>query len=181
MRALFGTVVLGASLVGCRSPKKEAPEASAARAKAVLVPFQTELKGALESAIASGGPEPAVEACSSLAPALATKASTGGAMVGRTSTKLRNPKNVAPAWVHPAMAELAAAKKEGDYRVVPLAEGKVGYVETILVKPKCLLCHGAEVAPGVAAKLAAKYPSDAARGYSEGEFRGVSWVELPPP
>jgi hypothetical protein len=79
------------------------------------------------------------------------------------------------------MAELAAAKKEGDYRVVPLPGGKVGYAETILVKPKCLLCHGDKVSPGVAAKLADKYPNDAARGYSEGEFRGVSWVELPPP
>ena len=181
MRALVVTVLLGASLLGCHTPKKEAPEASAARAKAVLAPFQTELKGALEAAIASGGPEPAVEACSSIAPALAAKASSGGATVGRTSPKLRNPKNAAPPWVVPAMTELAAAKKEGDYRVVPLADGKVGYAETILVKPKCLLCHGADVAPGVASKLAAKYPSDAARGYSEGDFRGVSWVELPPP
>jgi hypothetical protein len=181
VRALVGAAILGAALLGCTKPRSEPPEASAARAKAVLVPFQTELKAALENAIAAGGAEPAIEACSSVAPALAAKASTGGMTVGRASAKLRNPKNAAPSWVGPAMAELAAAKKEGDYRVVPLPGGKVGYAETILVKPKCLLCHGDKVSPGVAAKLADKYPNDAARGYSEGEFRGVSWVELPPP
>jgi hypothetical protein len=44
----------------------------------------------------------------------------------------------------------------------------------------CLQCHGANIAPPVAAKLAELYPEDQATGFAAGDFRGLFWVELDP-
>jgi hypothetical protein len=43
----------------------------------------------------------------------------------------------------------------------------------------CLACHGKEIAPKVAARLAELYPEDAATGYSAGEIRGAFTLSRP--
>ena len=52
--------------------------------------------------------------------------------------------------------------------------------EPVMMKPMCLACHGAEVAPEVQAAIAERYPDDRATGYRAGELRGVIWAELRP-
>lgn len=153
------------------------------RARAVLAPFKTSLKGALTEALKQG-PENAIEVCSLSAPALAAAASHDGVKVGRTALKLRNPANTPPAWAVKPLAELAAEQppKDGSHRVVPLPgePGRTGYVETILVGEPCLACHGETLSPAVKSLISKKYPDDRATGFKVGELRGAFWVELPP-
>ena len=48
-----------------------------------------------------------------------------------------------------------------------------------MVQPLCLNCHGVELAPDVAGRIAELYPEDRATGFEAGELRGVFWVEFP--
>ncbi|MCA9519257.1 MAG: DUF3365 domain-containing protein [Myxococcales bacterium] len=153
-------------------------EAAVARAQAALGPFKKSLKGALMKGLGEG-PGPAIEACRDEAPKLAAAASVGGVVVGRSSEKLRNPANAPRAWVAPLLGELAKAPRApGLHRAVALEGGGWGYVEPIYVDGMCLGCHGGSVGEEVGAKLASLYPEDRARGYAEGDFRGVFWVEV---
>jgi hypothetical protein len=99
--------------------------------------------------------------------------------VGRASQRLRNPANAAPAWVEPLLEAYARDPAQREARTVALENGRSGYVEPIIVQPLCLTCHGTELAPAVAERIAALYPNDRAVGYAVGDLRGVFWVEFP--
>lgn len=153
---------------------------AAARAQAALAPFKKSLKQSLLEELGKSTVS-AVEVCATRAPELAREASVDGVRVGRSSEKLRNPRNSPPAWLIPVMEELTRAPAETTAtRVVDLGGGKRGYAESIRIEAPCLLCHGATIAPDVAAKISEHYPEDRARGYELGDFRGVFWVELDP-
>jgi hypothetical protein len=62
--------------------------------------------------------------------------------------------------------------------IVQLEDGGVGYVEPIYVKRICLACHGSALSPSVASRIDEHYPQDEARGFKEGDFRGLFWVEF---
>ncbi|MDY0022433.1 c-type heme family protein, partial [Arenimonas caeni] len=49
----------------------------------------------------------------------------------------------------------------------------------IRVEAACLMCHGDNIAPPIAERLAALYPEDGATGFLEGDLRGLVWVEVP--
>lgn len=149
-------------------------------AKQALAPFKKSLMEALLGALKTS-PEAAIEVCSTRAPQLAKEASTAHVTVGRSALKLRNVKNAPPAWLAPVMAELAKAPRGTQTsRTVPLPGGGTGYAEPIWTGAACLTCHGKNVAPSVDAKLKQLYPADAARGFEEGELRGVFWAEVKP-
>lgn len=149
------------------------------RAKALLQPFKEQMQGALKEGLAKG-PDEAIDSCSVKAPQIAADHSKDGVKVGRASSKLRNPANNAPTWVHPLLSELEKKNAPaGEGRVLQLPSGNVGYVEPIRVAPLCLTCHGENVAKPISDKLAQKYPQDKATGYKDGDFRGVFWVEMP--
>ncbi len=148
------------------------------QAQAALSPFKKSLKETLLKALQKS-PEDAIEVCATRAPQLAKEASTDTVSVGRSAMKLRNKKNAAKPWVEKAMAELAQEKSGTEaHRIVTFPDGTVGYAEAIWVTPPCLVCHGKEVAPTLDAKLKKAYPSDAARGFELGDFRGVFWAEV---
>ena len=150
------------------------------QAKSALNPFKKVLKETLLEALKTS-PEAAIDVCSKRAPELAQAASTGGVTVGRSASRLRNPANAPKPWLQQAMAELAKEKSGTDaQRVVTLPDGTVGYAEAIWTGAPCLVCHGKTLAPGLEAKLKAAYPNDAARGFAEGDFRGVFWAEVKP-
>lgn len=154
---------------------------TAARAQAAIAPFKKSLKEALMAELARS-PVSAIDVCAEKAPALAKEASKDGVRVGRSSTKLRNQSNAPQAWLVPVMEELSKAPSgSAASRVVDLGGGKRGYAEAIWLDAPCLLCHGAAIAPEVEAKIAERYPQDAARGFQAGDFRGVFWAELDPP
>jgi len=169
---------------GCRTTSTSAAsgnEESVRAAQAALAPFGASLKGALQKGIAES-PEAAIDACATQAPALATAHASPGVTMGRSAVKLRNKANAARPWVVPVMERLAKAPSGTDaHELVALGGGRQGYAEAIWTAPMCLTCHGDAISPSLAAKLDARYPHDAARGFRAGEFRGVFWVELDAP
>ncbi len=182
MRSLNVGLAIAAfgALAGC-GPKGPSDAETAARAHAAIAPFKKSLKEALMAELAKS-PASAIDVCAEKAPALAKAASKEGVRVGRASTKLRNPANAPPGWLGPVMEELARAPSgTAASRVVDLGEGKRGYAEAIWLDAPCLLCHGPAIAPDVEAKIAERYPDDAARGFQVGDFRGVFWAEIDAP
>ena len=55
------------------------------------------------------------------------------------------------------------------------------YMKAIGTQPVCPLCHGAGIAPEVAARLDALYPEDRARGFEVGDIRGAFSITQPAP
>lgn len=154
------------------------PERVAERARASINPFKAKLKGELEAAMAQS-PEAAVEVCSKRARELAREHSKDGVTVGRTAVRLRNHDNAPKPWQSDVMARLSKAPSGTPaFEVVSLESGRRGYAEAIWVGPQCLVCHGESVAPTIAEKLDAHYPSDQARGFKAGDFRGIFYAEL---
>ncbi len=144
----------------------------------LLEPFKRDLQQALLDGLASG-PEEAVAACRIAAPEIARSLSSAGVRVGRASQRLRNRANAAPPWVEPVLEAYARDSALREARTVALEDGRSGYVEPIIVQPLCLACHGTDLAPAVAERIAALYPNDRAIGYAVGDLRGVFWVEFP--
>ena len=124
------------------------------------------------------GPANAIEVCSEDAPAIAASLSVDGVRMGRSSHKLRNPDNAPAEWLGPVIDAYASGERELAPVVVTLEEGRTGYAEPIRVQPLCLACHGTTLAPDVADRIKTLYPDDAATGFSDGDFRGVFWVEF---
>ena len=149
----------------------------AERGAELLAPFKANLKQALIEGMQEG-PASAIDVCRDKAPQIATWLSVDGVVLGRSSHKLRNPDNVAPEWLAPLLEEWAAAEARPEPALVELPGGRQGYVEPIYLQPLCLTCHGSEIAPDIAERIAALYPADAATGFSAGDFRGVFWVEF---
>ena len=180
-------VVVGGALLaaGCGSPESPpVPDEEIARAQAVLMPMKKQLMRALEDALEDGGPVQALQVCRVQAPAIQRAVTGEGMELGRTSHRVRNPANAPRAWVKPFLAEyvsesLAGAGGAGP-RAIRLPSGRIGYVEPIRVQAMCLACHGAKIAPPVAAQLKELYPDDEATGFAEGDFRGLFWVEIAP-
>ncbi|MDY6943534.1 MAG: DUF3365 domain-containing protein [Pseudomonadota bacterium] len=150
------------------------------RGESTLAPFKKRLMGALIKGL-EDGPEAAVEVCQLVAPEIAAELSTAGVELGRTSHKLRNPRNAPQAWVQPLLDDYVATPGKTEPEVVRLDSGAVGYVEPIFVQPMCLACHGRALSPGVAARIDGHYPQDQARGFEVGDFRGLFWVEFTEP
>ncbi len=168
---LAGIVILAA----CSKAEPEAQADPAERGTALLVPFKTKLKNELVTSMQAGVDE-AIAACNTAAPGIAASLSVDGVVMGRSSHKLRNPANVAPDWVARWFDSYLAG-----YSLpisVELEDGRYGYIEPIMTQPMCLTCHGEDLQPEVAEKLAQLYPEDRATGFAAGDFRGVFWVEF---
>lgn len=165
---------------------ESAPE-SVAKGKQAVGALKRQLVATLTAALKSGAPA-AIEACSSLAPGIAQSLGGRGVTVGRATRKPRNPANAASGWRADALAQFeamvaAGRPLDGATWTSRLPDGTTAYAEPLIIQPLCLACHGSQLAPGVQAVLAARYPADQATGYALGELRGVAWAELarPPP
>lgn len=158
-------------------PFAQADDDAAARGAALLGPFKAKLKSALMEGMREG-PAGAIEVCSQDAPAIAASLSVDGVRMGRSSHKLRNPDNAPPGWLMPVIDAYASGEGELAPVVAQLEDGRRGYAEPIRVQPLCLACHGTTLEPDVADRVTALYPDDEATGFSEGDFRGVFWVEF---
>ncbi len=174
---------------GCKppAPKAWSPEAAPAQlqpqvqqATAAIGALQASLLQRLTSALQSSGPVGALEVCAAEAQTLTQQqGQQAGVEVGRTSHKLRNPKNAPRAWAAAYVQEHAGARL-GDVkpRVFDLGD-RVGMLKPMPVGAMCLTCHGTQVAPELVTAITARYPQDQARGFSEGELRGFFWAEVP--
>lgn len=148
------------------------------RGAVLLGPMKTELKEALMAGMQKG-PSSAISVCKVQAPAIADSLSVEGVKIGRTSHRLRNPENRAPAWVNGVLQAYLRDDDDRPPQVVPLANGREGYVEPIMTQPLCLTCHGTNLAPDVAMQIDRMYPDDEATGFEVDDLRGVFWVEYP--
>ncbi len=149
--------------------------AVAERGAALLQPFKRDLKQALTTGLQEG-PAAAVSACKLEAPAIAARLSTAGVTMGRTSHRLRNPKNAGPAWADAVLQQYLKNVDAAAPELRELDDGRTGYVEPIRMQAMCLTCHGASLAPDLAARIEAAYPEDQATGFELGDVRGVFWV-----
>jgi len=181
-RTHVAVAVVGALVAaGCGSPEsRPVPDEEIARAQAVLTPMKKQLMGALTAALADGDPVQAIQVCRVQAPAIEQAVAGEDMELGRTSHRLRNPANAPRAWVKPLLAEYVSGAGDAGPRAIRLPNGRIGYVEPIRAKAMCLECHGANIAPPIAALVGELYPEDAATGFAEGDFRGLFWVELVP-
>lgn len=196
MKRLALLVVLGASActrgsapdAGAPSAAPSAASAPSAeaeldRARDAAVTFATRLRARLLAAMGEGGPARAVEVCAQEAPAIAGAVSAeSGALVGRASLRTRSPRNAAPPpWVKAWLVEQGERPAAGAKPIRAIEGGEARVLLPIAVEGPCLACHGPEegIAEEVRAILAARYPSDAATGYAEGDLRGALWAVMP--
>lgn len=137
------------------------------------------LKERLTGALQAEGPVAAARVCADEAQAITAAANTGGVKVGRTSSKLRNPKNAPPDWVSAWLAAQTPGQPPAPQ--VTTEAGVSRAVLPIVIEPPCLTCHGPKdaLAPEIQALLAERYPDDAATGYAVGDLRGALWAEAP--
>jgi hypothetical protein len=108
--------------------------------------------------------------------------------IGRTSLKLRQPKNAPDDWELRQLRRFEERKAAGE-GVATLEVGAYAekdgkrvfrYMKAIPTAPLCLNCHGASLAPEVAAKLHELYPADAATGFNAGDLRGAFTITETP-
>jgi len=173
---LIGCVVF--SVAACGGRQEQVSQQDIDRARQALMPLRTQLVAALTEGLEHGA-DSAIVVCKTRAHEIAAGIGGPDIQVGRTSHKLRNPANAPEPWMEPLLAAYSSGREEGQYRAVVLADGVVGYVEPLYIKPMCLTCHG-DVTGTLAAKLNALYPADQATGFKDGDFRGLVWAKIGP-
>ncbi|MFZ5470127.1 MAG: c-type heme family protein [Myxococcota bacterium] len=151
------------------------------RANAAMQALMQKLVSQLLEELGRGGPQAAVKVCRDVAqPLTAQVAAEQKLEVGRTSHRLRNPKNAPRAWARP-FVEAAAGKKASEVDAVAVDLGdRVGVLRPIPVGAVCTQCHGnpAGFSPALSGLLREAYPQDEAVGFSEGDLRGFFWAEI---
>ena len=160
-----------------------ASEQLVGESKAAIKEFMGQLKGELKKGLKNGGPVNAIQVCSKTAAPIAKATSQAkGLNMSRTSLKYRNPNNKPDAWEQAVLEKFDARKAAGedvmkmDYSEVVTTDGKktFRYMKAIPTAEKpCLMCHGSNLNPEVAAKLDELYPGDKARGFKAGDIRGA--------
>lgn len=163
-------------------PSDTQVEAARASADAAMKQLGGTLKGKLVETMKTEGPLAAVTVCNADAQGLTEQvAKDTGVQVGRSSLKLRNPKNAPPDWVK---TWLEANEGKPAAEAQPWSDVKFGMVQSLkplAVEAPCLVCHGPadQIPADVRDKLAAAYPDDAATGYAVGDLRGAIWAQVP--
>jgi hypothetical protein len=166
-------------------PAAEAPapeEDALARADAAATELGRTLKERLMAAMAEGGPPMAMTVCADEAQALTAQVGERtGAAVGRSSLRLRNPRNEGPAWVRTWLTEQGDRPAAQAQPLRRVEGGRARVVRPIGTEGPCVTCHGPpEAIPeGVRALLQERYPDDQATGFREGDLRGALWAEVP--
>jgi hypothetical protein len=144
----------------------------------------TELKGALTTALQTS-PEHAIAVCNEQAPQIAARIATdSNVQIGRTSLKLRNPKNAPTEWQRAVLLDFQNRAKAGEPAATLEYAAKVQinnrtehrYMKAIATEPLCVTCHGAQLTPSLQQAIRSKYPNDAATGFNVGDLRGAVYV-----
>lgn len=151
--------------------------------------FMKTLKHELKTSLKKDGPVAAIKVCNVSAPNIAKQQSDKhGWEIGRTSLKVRNPDNAPDAWERAVLEAFEQRKAKGEsikqmeFHEVVTEEGQqwFRYMKAIPTAAKpCLVCHGENIKPKIAATLDALYPNDQARGYKAGDIRGAFTIRQP--
>lgn len=170
------------AILGLSAVSATASDALLKEARSTTMMFGKTLKSEVMQSMKAGGPVPTISMCSDRAPQIAKELSTkSGWNVGRTSLKLRNPKNAPDAWELAVLKDFEQRKAKGEplktmefSQVVETENGKVfRFMKPIPTGKPCLHCHAATIKPETENALKVLYPQDKARGFKEGDIRGA--------
>jgi len=105
------------------------------------------------------------------------------AKVRRTSLKVRNDKNNGADSIDKKVMEAYRLKIENKTfnpkEIVTVQEGDIARIyKPLITKAVCLKCHGSHLNPKIAEAILSAYPHDKARGFKEGDLRGVIVAEI---
>lgn len=195
--ALAGLVILGVVLPALLAEEtEEASEPLLEQARERALPVAKELmktlEGRLMEAMGEGGPVAAIGVCQEQALALTETVRTEAdiAYLKRVGVRLRNPDNAPDAAEKRALEHfLSKGGAKGDYPAdwvdtVELPDGteQIRYYKAISMQARCLTCHGPEaMMPEVIREaIDARYPADEARGFEQGDLRGLLVFGLEP-
>lgn len=166
-----------AALAAAAAPAPIAPEAAPPALRPALSRAERAIRAAAceaERRFGEGDPDANAASCEGVAP-------EAGVAVGRTSARLRNPRNRAPAWARPYV-EATDGRKAVEVAAAAFDLGdRVGLLRPIEVRRRCLHCHAPpdELGEATRAWLRSAYPEDRATGYTLGDLRGFWWAEAP--
>lgn len=151
------------------------------KAENYLSPFKKELMQTMKQTLEQKGAVAAVETCRLKAPEILVKnlaqLKKDEIEIGRTSDKLRNPKNYPRAWVEKYLTEFKDGKRK-EALIVEINDKRIGHLSPIVIQPLCLNCHGQNIDQKVQKVITENYPKDQATNYKIGDFRGLFWVEM---
>lgn len=148
-------------------------------AKQAVMALASTLQTQLQAAIKGGGPASAVDVCHKIAPAAAASLSEEHDLtLTRVSLKNRNPEMGVPNdWQTRVLQDFEARKAAGEspdtLAYSEVVDGEHRFMKAIPTAAVCLNCHGENIQPDVAEKIAKFYPEDRATGYREGDLRGA--------
>ena len=189
MRNGWKLAVLMAGTLGCAStgtqattPRPDVQLAAVEEGNEAITALQGRLFQRLSAELERGGPMAAIPVCRDEAQAITAQVGLQqGVEVGRTSHRLRNPKNAPRAWVAPYVAQWAGKKVDEVQPVVVDLGDRVGLLRPIPTAALCTTCHGAteQMEPEVREVIRQAYPDDQGVGFAEGDLRGVFWAEVP--
>jgi len=152
------------------------------RAQKAFAEFQARLDARLKEEMSRGGLPAALavyrDEASNITAALGRQYS---GRFGRTSDRLRDPRNAPPQWAAELVRTAGTpAAKDAQTWVVPMGTN-VGVLAPLATTETCVLCHGpvAAIPPATAATIRVTYPGDRATGYEAGQLRGWIWAEIP--
>ncbi len=169
MRVLLLFILIGVHF-SARADFKE--EASSLAEK-----LKKDLMAHVSSQIKKGGVISAISFCHEEALPITNTHQNDKFNIGRTSQKIRNPKNRAANWMMSYLEEAKATTAKNPYKpqVVRLKEGKKVFLSPLYVGAPCMQCHG-KLTQEVSAAIIKRYPNDEATDYQLGAFRGFVWV-----
>ncbi len=163
------------------TPAAEAtPEEGLAAAKKGAKMLGKTLKTNLGGAMQKSGPVGAMQMCADDAAKMTATVASPRLRVGRSTLRLRNPKNAeAPGWVKTWLTESGERKAVGLTGVEEVVDGTARFLKPLAINGLCLTCHGDQNTQPLDMKelLANRYPEDRAVGYEVGDLRGALWAE----
>lgn len=182
MWRVFFAASMTLNACSCATETPKPPDAEIARAGEAMLALQTRLIEALTTELEKNGATSAIRVCRETAPTITGEVSDElGFTVARTSHRLRNPDNAAPAWARDIVEGAAGTKaEEATQHVVDLGD-RVGVLRPIGTLGMCTTCHGDEATmdPELRELISDSYPDDEATGFEVGDLRGWMWAEVP--
>lgn len=163
-----------------------------ARATAVAAgrDFRTRLGRRLQDTLHAEGPAAATRVCAVEAAGIRDEVMAAhGVRLGRTSVpgRARSPEATPTGWLAEALDQFQPAMSAGadpaelvlDIHEDLPAGIAFRIVAGIRTERSCTLCHGRDPHPQALEALEASVPGYRAVGFSEGDLRGLLWVEVP--
>lgn len=173
-------IALSSCLAAAEDPRIAASQDYATR-------LGQELSMKLKTAMQESGPVSAIEVCQIEAPRIAAELSSTGepVRVGRTAVKVRNPNNAPDEQERRVLEQFALSLADGEKpplsKFIIEPDGSARYMQTIIMQPPCLACHGGSLPENVQTALAERYPEDQATGFEVGDLRGAFVIDWPAP